>query len=167
MGLDQYLSARRYIEKYELIVGLDRIVSTDFKLACQFGPAGLTKNSDYAGASVELPLAYWRKANAIHGWFVREIQGGVDDCGDYYCDRHKLVDLRDACIAVLNTTEENMEEVAREVGLLPTSGFFFGSTEIDEWYVKDLEYTVETLNHALDLIKEDDWKWSFSYHSSW
>ena len=23
----------------------------------------------------------WRKANAIHGWFVTEIQGGVDEWG--------------------------------------------------------------------------------------
>ena len=26
-------------------------------------------------------VGYWRKANAIHGWFVRNVQNGKDDCG--------------------------------------------------------------------------------------
>ena len=29
-------------------------------------------------------VAYWRKANAIHGWFVYNIQDGVDDQNEYY-----------------------------------------------------------------------------------
>ena len=27
-------------------------------------------------------IASWRKANAIHKWFVDNVQDGVDDCGD-------------------------------------------------------------------------------------
>ena len=28
-------------------------------------------------------MLYWRKANAIHDWFVDNIQGGEDDCNAY------------------------------------------------------------------------------------
>ena len=49
--------------------------------------------------------------------------------------------------------------------LLPTcEGFFFGSTEYDEWYVDDLERTIEILE---PLINSED-KWSdFIYEASW
>ena len=29
---------------------------------------------------------YWRKANAIHGWFVKNAQQGIDDCRTYSVD---------------------------------------------------------------------------------
>ena len=28
----------------------------------------------------EIELAYWRKANWFHGWFVDELANGEDDC---------------------------------------------------------------------------------------
>ena len=43
-------------------------------------------------------------------------------------------------------------EVAEE--LLPTqSGFFFGGTAYDEWYVQDLELTIKQLDRVLDATK--------------
>jgi hypothetical protein len=45
-----------------------------------------------------------------------------------------------------------------------TTGFFFGSTEYDEWYFRDLESTVEIIDNALSKISDD---WSFCYQSSW
>src|SRR5690606_34021089 len=33
----------------------------------------------------------WRKANAIHWWFVSQIQGGVDEGDEYPVPREKLV----------------------------------------------------------------------------
>jgi hypothetical protein len=48
--------------------------------------------------------------------------------------------------------------------LLPTqSGFFFGSTEFDEWYWQDVKSTIEIIDKCL---KMDD-TWSFKYQSSW
>jgi hypothetical protein len=47
--------------------------------------------------------------------------------------------------------------------LLPShSGFFFGSTEYDEWYFKDLTRTVEIIDRC--LASKFDY---FEYQASW
>jgi hypothetical protein len=48
--------------------------------------------------------------------------------------------------------------------LPPVEGFFFGSTEIDEYYWEDIDSTIKQLEKAME--KYDD-KWSFEYSSSW
>lgn len=50
-------------------------------------------------------VCYWRKANAIHGWFVQNVQGGEDDCGIYTVELGQLAELRDACKNVLERSE--------------------------------------------------------------
>lgn len=134
-------------------------------------------------------IAYWRKANAIHRWFVENVQGGKDDCGDYYVSREQLQKLLDTCKEVLsasklidgkvangyhfNGTERvyNMEDgkliedptVAKM--LLPTTeGFFFGSTDYNQWYYDDIKYTADTLEAVL---KEPETEDGFYYSSSW
>ena len=100
---------------------------------------------------------YWRKANQIHKWFVENVQNGIDNCAMYYVSKESLYKLKELCEKVLEDKElANL--------LLPTrNGFFFGSVEYDEWYFKDLEYTVEELNK---LLKEEKYDW-FKYQSSW
>ena len=55
-------------------------------------------------------------------------------------------------------------EVAAEY--LPTqSGFFFGSTDYDQWYMEDIESTIEILTNVL---KETDFdNQMVVYTSSW
>ena len=50
--------------------------------------------------------------------------------------------------------------------LLPTqSGFFFGSTDYDQWYMQDIENTIEILTKTL---RETDFnKCMVVYSSSW
>ena len=174
MGLDMYLNARIHVSKLDYS-DWDR--NTDewpppttqmFRSLEADAPTGLTKYSEFSGIEVSYPVAYWRKANAIHGWFVRECGGGVDECQPIYVPREKLVELRDACQSVLSVSVGvNREDVAAEVGLLPTPGFFFGSYEMDEWYFDDLKRTVEMLDHILSLIPEEEFDWSFIYQASW
>jgi hypothetical protein len=115
---------------------------------------------------IELEFMYWRKANAIHRWFVENVQDGVDDCREYYVDPEKLKDLyRDLTKAILS----------QDANVLPTSnGFFFGSTEADQYYWGELQRTVEQLKILIDewkkpyneqdpLIRNSD----FYYSSSW
>lgn len=102
---------------------------------------------------------YWRKANAIHKWFVDNVQGGNDDCGDYEVSEEQLQTLLDTCKKVLADKTQAEQ-------LLPTkSGFFFGGTDIDEWYFKDVENTITILESALSTPK-DSYP-SFEYTSSW
>lgn len=103
-------------------------------------------------------VMYWRKANAIHKWFVDTIQGGLDECEPHAVSAGELTELKTACALVL----EN-RELADE--LLPTeSGFFFGSTEYDEWYYENL---VRTLNQLEDILAEASEDEVFVYQSSW
>lgn len=148
MGLDMYLTAERYIWSSEKPIS-DEVANL---LGLQLDGERMRVNS------VEAEAMYWRKANAIHKWFVENIQGGEDDCRRYYVEREQLTELRDLC-AKLCTQREMAEET------LPTAdGFFFGSTEYDEWYWNDIEGTVQGLDKALQAF--DD-KWHFYYRSSW
>lgn len=115
-------------------------------------------HDDLQFAEVKLQLAYWRKANAIHRYFVNKCGNGKDECQNIYVERQDLQNLVNVCQTVLNDKSQ-----ARE--LLPTqSGFFFGGTDYDEYYYEDLENTVEMLNKVLKDSPED---WEFEYRASW
>jgi hypothetical protein len=103
---------------------------------------------------------YWRKANAIHRWFVENAQGGEDNCERYYVSREQLLKLRDLCA---NLCTQKVEALAED-SLPTTDGFFFGSTEYDEWYWNDIENTVKGIDTALETFGDG---WHFHYQSSW
>lgn len=136
-------------------------------------------------------VGYWRKANHIHNWFVENIQDGEDDCA-YHREVTKkdLEELLDVCETVLASCEliegeinngyhsENGKmvptiedgkyvkdpSVAEE--LLPTeSGFFFGGTDYDEYYVRDIEETIDIITKVLETT--DFEKEMVYYVSSW
>ena len=119
-------------------------------------------------AYIDVCVAYWRKANAVHGWFCA-LDGGRDECQDIRVPREKLVELREACESVLRVPANiggRLEDTAAEVGLVPTPGFFFGSYELGDWYMNDLELTVQQIDAILAGVKEDDWV-DFIYRASW
>ena len=165
MGLDMYLNARKYLSKIdhtvlqanqELSYNSPEAVYSKFNDLME-----LTQLSDVAtdiyGASVEVTCAYWRKANQIHAWFVREIQGGEDNCGDYYVSQDKLIELLALCKHALENKDPSL--------LPPQAGFFFGNTDIDEWYWHSLNDTISQLERIFALAEVD--KLSFYYSSSW
>ena len=106
--------------------------------------------------SVLFEYAYWRKANQIHQWFVDHIQDGNDDCRDYEVSGEKLLELVELCKQVLNRKDEEFSK-----GTLPTqAGFFFGSTDYDDYYYEDLESTIKQLEN----VHPDE---VYTYSSSW
>lgn len=156
MGLDMYLSGKRYMSK----IFREDDEPKQNEIAKLFpeleGWKGRFGDSTPV-KEVSIEVGYWRKANAIHDWFVRECQGGEDDCGYYYVGREQLVELKELC-------QEVLEDKSRAKELLPTaSGFFFGSTDYGEYYFDDLESTIAIIDRALTLPPE----WDFEYHSSW
>lgn len=113
---------------------------------------------ELAFASVSIQVGYWRKVNAIHNWFVQELADGEDNCQPIYVPRSSLVDLKIICERILQDNE-----LAHE--LLPTgSGFFFGSTEYDEWYFHGIEKTAKIVTKLIEDVPEG---WSFEYQASW
>lgn len=149
MGLDMYLKARRWIRSYD-----------DKEKALGESLSRMMPELENIGIPVQeitIEAAYWRKANAIHDWFVREIQDNKDDCGAYEVSREKLGELKKLCQRVLDFKHLGNE-------LLPTRpGFFFGDTEYNEWYFEDLNSTISQLDRALGLPDQ----WYFEYHASW
>ena len=116
------------------------------------------KKHDYniGGYKESTEIGYWRKANAIHRWFVENCQDGEDNCATYTVVHEELKELKRVCEEVLQRPQEAED-------LLPTqSGFFFGPTEYDEWYIQDLKDTIEIIDWA--LTQDFDY---FEYHSSW
>ncbi len=143
MGLDMYLYIKK--SKYE-----------DFK-ECEYPEElkGLEKDIEERNfksmtSSVECQVAYWRKANAIHNWFVNNCANGNDDCEKMYVSKDKLEELLKDCEIVISNPNQAKE-------ILPTTkGFFFGSQEYDEWYFEDLQYTVKVIKKVLSVIKKLD-----------
>ena len=150
MGLDMYLKAKRYVSEYQ---EEDKALSTELmRHFPELRPEESIQNLD-------IRVGYWRKANAIHKWFVDNVQEGTDDCGSYWCSVEKLTELRDRCQRVLDFRHLAVEQ-------LPTqNGFFFGDTNYDEWYFKDIERTRNIANRAIELAESG--KWDIEYQSSW
>lgn len=160
-----YLSARKHISKNDYSDRENIKVNPDFEVLSSIVPKDLTKFSAFSGISISYPVGYWRKANAIHGWFVNELAGGVDECQEIPLDRGHLEILRDSCKAVLAASD--MEEEAAEHNLEPTQGFFFGAYAIDEYYIQDLKDTVNMIDNVLSIVPEGDYEWQFIYQASW
>lgn len=188
MGLDMYLKEVRYLGVYDF-----QKDSPEYKAGKKVATAAGLKIGVDGGVEVKVPVMYWRKANAIHGWFVKNIQNGVDDCGHYEVESKHLRALQAVCLDVLSQAElvdgeitngykvELVEgqmvrdpiiepgkvmanpSVAFEL-LPPTPGFFFGSDEVNEWYLRDLQETVDGIERVLANKSENSW---FEYHSSW
>jgi len=103
-------------------------------------------------------VVYWRKANHIHGWFVKNVQKGIDDCGEYAVTNDQLQSLVDECKAVLENPD------LAEDKLPTTEGCFFGNYDIDYRYMEQLSRTVKAIEELLS--KKDDYS-DISYTSSW
>ncbi len=100
-------------------------------------------------------VGYWRKANAIHAWFVRNCQDGIDDCKETYVPYPKLRELLHTCKTVLSTKDTSL--------LPPQEGFFFGSTDIDQDYWSDINDTIDILEALPDPPEHT----TYYYQSSW
>jgi len=151
MGLDMYLNARKHIANWDFRPE-EQVLNKQVREVL-----GLGHLEDSDSMVVSITVGYWRKANAVHKWFVDNCQGGEDDCRHAWVGRDQLKMLLDLCKAAVLSNDAR--------ALPPTAGFFFGSTEVDEFYWADIEYTIKLLESVLndEKLKEYD----FEYYSSW
>lgn len=145
----------------------------------------------YGWDSIIEQVGYWRKCNAIHNWFVKNVQDGIDDCNYHHeATEDKLEELLKTCYKVLENIElvdgklncgtqwrdgkcetvwrdgKVIEDYSVAEELLPTtSGFFFGGTDYNEWYVEDIKKTIEIVEKVLETTDFD--KEMIYYCSSW
>ena len=163
MGLDMYLEVRKSVRTKDWVNenGEFRTVPIPEGMAIleTAGLANLVSQEDSYGLSVSATAIYWRKANAIHQWFVDNCGKGIDECQPIYVSRQDLEDLRDLVKDVLIHREK------APIALPTASGFFFGSTDYDEWYWEDLERTAKELDNLLTQTFEQPV--DFIYQASW
>lgn len=157
MGLDMFLSLRK--EEYVSDYSDGKEVAYPKELA-EFEKEIIKKSFRFVSKQTSYNIGYWRKANAIHNWFVEECADGVDECQDIVVGLKQAERLLDSCNQVLID-----HSLAKE--LLPCkSGFFFGSTEYNEWYFMDVEYTRRTLKMAVKFLAQND-DYTLVYNASW
>ena len=143
-----YLKGKRYLSSY-LKEGDDEIAAKIAELFPEINGREVKE--------IMIEAGYWRKANAIHRWFVDNCQEGEDNCQPSWVSREQLEELRALC-------QEILADRAKAAELLPPqSGFFFGDTNIDDFYFSHLEQTVSIIDEALTLPDS----WEFEYRSSW
>ena len=157
MGLDMYLTAKYYYGG-QWIEGSDQEhtleIDGDFVKNNELDVNNIT--------DISTQVASWRKANHIHRWFVHNIQKGQDDCKEYFVSRDSLELLAETCKAAIRAYKDNDHEKVKHL-LPPGEGFFFGSTEIDQWYLKDTEYTLDVCYKLLESKDNAD----YYYRASW
>lgn len=148
MGLDQYLIKKTWVGgmyDHSKVNGVIDVLVDNKKL-----PIKLERVT-----YINEQIGYWRKANAIHKWFVDNVQNGKDDCGEYYVHKEKLESLLELCHKV----KDNPYNADK---FLPTQrGFLFGDEAYDEWYFDIINKTISVLNNALEEEGE------IYYSSSW
>lgn len=190
MGLDMYLEkCDRKAWGYK-DVDIDKIKVDNPALYEELKPF-ITERGKYCPwESLFGEVGYWRKANAIHKWFVDNVQNEVDDCGRYEVSKEQLEELLDICIQVRDGSKlvkgliqngskykngdwfpcmeegEYIENPEIAENLLPTQdGFFFGSTNYDEYYLNDIIDTIDILTNVLENTDFD--REMIVYSSSW
>jgi hypothetical protein len=154
MGLDSFLKVSKYVSNYDFSTDSDKESYKKVLAAINLKPEDVDEGSP--SMTINVNVCYWRKANAIHNYFVNNCAEGRDECQEIYVTREELEKLVEACEAALKGDPED--------NLPTTSGFFFGSTEYDEYYKQDLEFTITQINKI--LAKFDD-SYSFIYQASW
>lgn len=167
MGLDMYLGRRFYVKNWDHFKPEDRWEINIKKGGKKF--PGITSENVW---HIETQEVYWRKANAIHKWFVDNCQNGNDDCRKADVSTEHLERLLKTVNEVLEASEvdpNDPEELILDPRcakrLLPTeSGFFFGDTAYSRYYLEDLSFTKRELERILSQSNEYG---HFYYWSSW
>jgi hypothetical protein len=90
---------------------------------------------------------YFRKVNCIYAYFQDRLEEEVCEV-----TKEDVIDIKERATKILAA---HNQETAQE--LLPTqAGFFFGSTDYDEWYYYDMKEILKEFGELLMRWKEDD-----------
>lgn len=109
-------------------------------------------------------VAYFRKVNFLHSWVQDHLNGGADNnCTEIPFHLEAMAGLMRTCQQVL--VDPNLGPK-----LLPTmSGFFFGATTYDDYYLGDVRDVLEALVKILDSERDrhPSSPGQYVYYSSW
>ena len=161
MGLDMYLDKRTSVRNWSHQTKDER-----YSVSVKRGGKRLDKIQTKRITHVIEEIGYWRKFNALHRWFVENVQEGKDDCKQYWVSQKALTDLLEVLKKVAasrNRLVENLTDTDTAETNLPTvGGFFFGDTDYNEYYYDQVESTIEIIEEAVKDTDAD-----YYYSSSW
>lgn len=147
-----------------LIMGLDQYIEIEV--------VHQTENTEKGRTVTERrdeELAYFRKVNFIQKFFEDKYE--IPDAESVPITKEDLQELADLCERVMDKFEEwdgakealdsddyieppkHIQDYAAE--LLPTcDGFFFGSTDYDNWYFNDVKDTMNTIRELIQEVED-------------
>lgn len=171
MGLDMYLRKEKYLSAYrfqreqvekdpERYEELAKEIAMFDKMVEMIG---MKPSEDSPSFLVQATVCYWRKANAIHAYFVREHANGVDQCQPIEVGAEDLRVLLEKAKLAKDSAEKS-KSIPTD-NLPPESGFFFGPTDDVEWYVSDMYDTIRQLEPLVSVPDADDY--TYVYQASW
>lgn len=165
MGLDMYLYRKTYVQNWEHQTPEQR-----HTISVKLGDNAREDIKPHRIAYIVEQIGYWRKFNALHGWFVENCGGGVDECQQIEVSEHDLRVLLETLREVKRAIE-NKDSKTIAMLLPPVGGFFFGSTELMNTYKTDIDdYYKEQINETIAIIEEainEGEHEEFYYQASW
>ena len=130
-------------------------------------------------------VGYWRKANQVLRWIDTHV-APVENCERIKLSLDNIRELRDDCQKVIDGSELVEGKVKTGVNyvdgkpiphytdclvianpelaekIMPIEdGFFYGSTDYNEWYINQLKDTVKICEEILDNPKSEDYDFNF------
>lgn len=158
MGLDMYLRAEKHVGGWDHSTDEEK---SHFKQILQIVGIEHLATPEAPSITVKTNVAYWRKANAIHAWFVRELADGTDECQPIHAPVEALKKLVTRCEEALKLYDAGEVEKAGE-HMQPQGGFFFGGTAVDESWAYGIKETIKQLTPLPEVEGLD-----FYYQASW
>ena len=182
MGLDMYLTKSTYVKNWNFQTAEEKhkiTIKRGNKIRKDIKPERIS--------SVVEEIAYWRKFNALHNWFVLNCANGVDNCERMYVSKEKIAELVNTLKEVKFSLDKSKIKIVKvEIGLkgddilydnieifddtsiadelFPTaSGFFFGGTEYNQSYYDEVVESIEFFEEVL----ADDSDGDYYYQASW
>lgn len=154
MGLYMYLY--RNVHQNESVLNITPQAGLNNDAFAKLLTQATQSDTEYLKPSISVNMAAWRKANAIHQWFISHCAADVDNCQAIAVDIEDLHELKDTCERILNAPNDIdlMESL-----LPPQGGFFFGDTDLNDTdtlnsYLDNVEYTNHILSEEFKIVDE-------------
>ncbi len=174
MGLDMWLTEKTYVKNEDSSKAKDR-----FEIEIKKGGKDVGSIQTSRIIYIEEELLYLRNAHHIHGWFVKNVQDGIDNCESWSVSKEHLLRLLHVCTEVNNLLSKSklitslqgpgepvtMYTVDNEIQIMEKWGstypFSFFNKELYSNYLDQLKVTIKCIRELKDK------KGDYYYRATW
>lgn len=156
-------------------MGLDASIYREVELHDQMKVVGKPAKiiGDKAHKIAKEEVCYWCKFNALHKY----INDNFNDHDNDNCvridleieDIEKILEIAKEIKKKVKLIDDEIDKPEICEKLLPTEdGFFFGSTKYDDYYMENIDKTIEQLERVIEehekLLEMVECRWDISYY---